>query len=378
MSKKLWAVLLALCVAFSFAGCKNDQPATSSEAPATTQEQTEAETTEASSAPAAWMPTADDISYMTNDNGYLTGVKASDYIDLPDFSTVTFLLDDYTPSDVEIEAELEAFAETCADENKDASYTIVKGDQLLIDYVGKFGGEAFQGGTASNVQIEAGGVGYIDDFQDQLIGHHPGETFDIEVTFPVPYPNNPDYAGKDATFTITIHSVLTIPELTDEFIAAHDMDVASYFGTSDVKTVDELKDYIRQSVLEYDLNSALQKYAYSQELKEYPENLMEIGRKMVDVIFFMSYQINIEDVYTQLGYSEEDMDNFSRGEIRTAVFYQAIAEKEGWEITKDDLSEITGTEDNDELITNFGQGYIARKLIEKRGVEYLREHCDIH
>ena len=105
---------------------------------------------------------------------------------------------------------------------------------------------------------------------------------------------------------------------------------------------------------------------------------MEIGRKMVDVIFFMSYQINIEDVYTQLGYSEEDMDNFSRGEIRTAVFYQAIAEKEGWEITKDDLSEITGTEDNDELITNFGQGYIARKLIEKRGVEYLREHCDIH
>ena len=378
MGKKLMAVLLALCVALTFAGCKNGQQEKTTEAPVTTQDTTGTETTEAASTPAAWMPTADDISYMTNDNGYLTGIKASDYIDLPDFSTVTFLLDDYTPTDVEIETELEAFAETCADENQDASYTIVKGDQLLIDYVGKFNGEAFQGGTASNVQIEAGGVGYIDDFQDQLIGHHPGETFDIEVTFPVPYPNNPDYAGKDATFTITIHSVLTIPELTDEFIASHDMEVASYFGTADVKTVDELKDYIRQSVLEYDLNSALQKYAYSQELKEYPENLMEIGRKMIDVIFYMSYQINIEDVYTQLGYSEEDMDNFSRGEIQTAVFYQAIAEKEGWEITKDDLSEITGTEDNDELIANFGQGYIARKLIEKRGVEYLREHCDIH
>ena len=89
--------------------------------------------------------------------------------------------------------------------------------------------------------------------------------------------------------------------------------------------------------------------------------------------------IEMSKEFTALtGYSEEDMDNFSRGEIRTAVFYQAIAEKEGWEITKDDLSEITGTEDNDELITNFGQGYIARKLIEKRGVEYLREHCDIH
>ena len=56
------------------------------------------------------------------------------------------------------------------------------------------------------------------DFLDQLIGHAPGENFDINVTFPDPYTNNTDLSGKDAVFNITINYIeeKITPEFDDD------------------------------------------------------------------------------------------------------------------------------------------------------------------
>ena len=51
-----------------------------------------------------------------------------------------------------------------------------------------------------------GSGSYIDDFEDQLIGAHPGETVEVNVTFPDDYSSS-DLAGKDAVFTVTINGI---------------------------------------------------------------------------------------------------------------------------------------------------------------------------
>ena len=92
---------------------------------------------------------------------------------------------------------------------------------MNIDYSGSIDGEKFDGGTASSQSVQAGSAQFIDDFLTQIIGHTPGETFDVEVTFPDPYENNPDLAGKDAVFEVTINYIEgedVTPEFSDDFV----------------------------------------------------------------------------------------------------------------------------------------------------------------
>ncbi|MDD3391998.1 MAG: FKBP-type peptidyl-prolyl cis-trans isomerase [Bacilli bacterium] len=94
------------------------------------------------------------------------------------------------------------------------------GDTVNIDYSGAVDGEVFENGTATDYDLEIGSGALVDGFEDQIIGHDVGETFDINVTFPDSY--DEALAGKDAVFTITINSITgkEIPdEITDDMIA---------------------------------------------------------------------------------------------------------------------------------------------------------------
>lgn len=83
------------------------------------------------------------------------------------------------------------------------------GDTVNIDYVGKVDGVPFEGGDTKGrgADLEIGSGAYIDGFEDAIIGHKVGETFDFTVTFPDPYLNNPEMSGKEAVFTTTINGV---------------------------------------------------------------------------------------------------------------------------------------------------------------------------
>ncbi len=94
------------------------------------------------------------------------------------------------------------------------------GDIVNIDYVGKIDGEAFEGGSDQGFDLQLGSHRFIDGFEDGLIGAVSGETRDVELSFPDPYPPNPDLAGSPVVFTVTVNSIqkAQTPELTDEFV----------------------------------------------------------------------------------------------------------------------------------------------------------------
>lgn len=84
---------------------------------------------------------------------------------------------------------------------------IRNGDTVNIDYVGTIDGVEFEGGTDEDFDLTIGSNTFIDGFEEQLIWHRPGDTFDVEVTFPKDY-HSADVAGKDAVFKVTINEIV--------------------------------------------------------------------------------------------------------------------------------------------------------------------------
>ncbi len=97
----------------------------------------------------------------------------------------------------------------------------VAGERLTVDFIGRIGGEAFEGGTASDVDVTIAGEGFIPGFSEQMEGMSAGETRTITVTFPDEY-GAEDLAGKTAEFEITAKSlaVAEIPAIDDELAKA--------------------------------------------------------------------------------------------------------------------------------------------------------------
>lgn len=94
------------------------------------------------------------------------------------------------------------------------------GDEAVIDFVGKIGGTAFDGGKADDYPLTLGSGSFIPGFEEGIEGHKLGETFDIDVTFPADY-GAKEMAGKKAVFTVTLKKIneVKLPEANDEFAA---------------------------------------------------------------------------------------------------------------------------------------------------------------
>ena len=123
----------------------------------------------------------------------------------------------------DIQDDIDSFCDMNEEEVEITDRPVEDGDTLNIDYAGFMDEEQFEGGTAEGAELVIGSGSFIDGFESQLIGHAVGEVVDIDVTFPDPYPNNPDYAGKPARFTVTINAIYNyvVPEFSDELVAAN-------------------------------------------------------------------------------------------------------------------------------------------------------------
>lgn len=91
-------------------------------------------------------------------------------------------------------------------------------DQVVIDFVGRIDGEAFEGGSATDVPLVLGSGSMIEGFESGIAGASAGDTVNIEVAFPEEYQAS-NLAGKPARFEVTVKSVSEpeLPELDDEF-----------------------------------------------------------------------------------------------------------------------------------------------------------------
>ncbi|MEE2567579.1 trigger factor [Hyphobacterium marinum] len=110
-----------------------------------------------------------------------------------------------------------------------------EGDVVVIDFVGKIDGEAFDGGSATDSRVAIGDGAFIPGFEEQLVGAKKGEERQLKVTFPKDY-GAEHLAGKEATFDVTVKSIEAPTE------TKIDDDLAKNFGLS---SLDELKNALK-------------------------------------------------------------------------------------------------------------------------------------
>jgi trigger factor len=114
----------------------------------------------------------------------------------------------YRPSETEVDdalAEVAAQNKTYASRDGEAAKA-EEGDQLLIDFIGRIDGEAFEGGSATDAEIVLGAGRFIPGFEEQLIGAEPGANVEVNVTFPETYQVD-RLKGQAATFEVTVKEV---------------------------------------------------------------------------------------------------------------------------------------------------------------------------
>ncbi len=124
----------------------------------------------------------------------------------------------------QLDAELEAVRERLA-RLQTAERPAALGDFLVIDYIGRLGGEqgsdghgeAFAGGEARDQLLELGSGRLIPGFEEALVGASAGEVREVPLTFPPDYPNE-QLAGRQASFEVTVKEVKAkeLPALDDD------------------------------------------------------------------------------------------------------------------------------------------------------------------
>ena len=138
------------------------------------------------------------------------------------------------PSDEQVDEALTSLAGTAQSfEVKEGAAE--EGDQVVIDFKGSVGGEAFEGGAAEDFPLVLGSGSFIPGFEPQLVGASAGEEKSVEVSFPGDY-QAAHLAGKDATFAVTVK------EVRAPAAAEVDDELAKRFGAEDL---DALKAQIR-------------------------------------------------------------------------------------------------------------------------------------
>ena len=98
------------------------------------------------------------------------------------------------------------------------------GDKVTIDYAGTKDGEAFDGGSASDTDLELGSGRMIDGFEAGLVGASAGEERTLDLQFPDDY-HAEDLRSAKVQFAVTVKAVKEkeLPELNDEFFARYDV-----------------------------------------------------------------------------------------------------------------------------------------------------------
>ena len=276
--------------------------------------------------------------------------KYSSYCTLNQYKGVTYEATKTTVTDEMIQSQVDSLLSTYSTTNYVTSGTAKDGDTVNIDFVGSVDGEEFEGGNSGGAgyDLTLGSGTFIAGFEEQIVGHKVGDQFDVTATFPDDYSLNPDLAGKEAVFAVTLNSIkeTVYPEYTDEF-------VASYTDASSIAEYEQsLRDRMEENYLANDDNTnksnVMQTVVDNATISEYPTKEMEelIDETVKNVESQASnYGYDLATYVTvYYGFSSEDefrnyVSQITEDFIKEKCVVCAIAKAENIRVTDDEIKE---------------------------------------
>ena len=295
----------------------------------------------------------------------------SKYVELGKYKGVEYTPQKTEVTDEDVQSQIDnLIAQNTTTENATEGVATM-GDTVNIDYVGTIDGAEFEGGNTNGAgtNLVLGSGSYVDDFEDQVAGHKPGDKFDVKVTFPNDY-GNAELSGKDAVFATTLNYIVIShePEFNDAFVASA--------TDSQYKTVKEYKEGtledLKKQAADYDLGSnksiVFGKVTDDCNVTEYPEKEVEKRvQSMMDNVE-KEAQANGADLNTYLSNYGYDLDTFkeqvkegAESYIREKMILSAIALEEGITVSDeevdekvDELLKARGIADKETLKSTYG------------------------
>jgi trigger factor len=261
-------------------------------------------------------------------------------------------------------------------------------DEVIIDFEGFFGDEAFEGGKGEDHPLRLGSGQFIPGFEDQIVGHNIGDEFDVTVTFPEDYQMT-EYAGKEAVFKCKLKAISyeELPEINDELIK----------DATEFETVDEYR---------ADIKSKLEDAAVKQAESAFENALLGaliakvdspipncMYEQRIDAImrsFEQQLQQQGMDLNLYFQYTGTDMDSMretyrerAESEVKLRLALEKIAEIENLEVTEEEinnsLSELAAANNIDvETVKKFVpmNDYVTDLKVQK-AVDLVKENAVI-
>ena len=261
--------------------------------------------------------------------------------DLPEYKGLNIELEKVEVSDEDVSSQLDKMLSRAKKYEKTIREEAKNGDIATIDFEGFVDGVAFEGGKAEGHKLELGSKTFIDNFEEQIIGHKVGEEFEVNVKFPEEY-HAENLKGKPAVFKIKLHSLeeIVLPELNDDFAKENGAD-----------TLEDLKTNVRANLLVEKENQAknvklskiVEKIVDGVNL-EVPEILVEqdIDANIAQFVQQLQMQgMNLESYLSMTGQTVEKMredlrTNAIKG-IKTSFVLSKIGETEDIKVSDEDI-----------------------------------------
>lgn len=246
------------------------------------------------------------------------------------------------------------------------------GDEVVIDFVGKKDGTAFEGGTAEGYSLELGSNSFIPGFEEAIVGHKAGDEFDVDLAFPDDY-HVADLKGQKVVFSVKLKEVKEVkaPELNDEFAAQAGPFTSMQELKDDIKREiteqkkkeadDKLKDELISELVRVstvpvpDILKQDQARAVEQDFEQ---NLMYRGQKLEDFIAASKF---------------EDVEDWRKKEVMPAAERRVAASLVLAELSK--IEKVTASEQELEAqLQTFRQQYAnSPEAMEQLGKPEVRQ-----
>lgn len=251
-------------------------------------------------------------------------------------------------TDLEVDAQIEHTRERFATLEPVEDRGVEKDDFVLLSFTGLVEGEAYDGNVVDQYLYELSRGLMPEEFDAAMIGAKTGDQVFAEFVIP-DTTSNPDFAGKNAKFTIDIHEIKAkaLPPLDDDFASnAGGFDTLEEMRTSVRDQLNHSKAVGRTGQIEQAARSAIAERLVG----DVPETLIintqsDMTREFIGGL--ESRNINIVDYLQATGV---DMDTFeasmreqAEDVARQELALEALFRKQGWEVTDADIDREIAT-----------------------------------
>lgn len=278
----------------------------------------------------------------------LKDLDVEKYVTLGEYKGLSVSVEPIAVDDAQVEELMHSVYDGCVTSGV-TDRAVENGDTVNIDYEGKKDGVAFEGGTQKGSPLTIGSGKFIEGFEEGLIGVLPGETVDLNLSFPKDY-GSADLAGQEVVFTVTVNFILP---------AKMEDGVVPLIGIKDVNTVEELRQYAYDylyaqaesgynlSLQNQVLNAFMQKCTFETVPEKMVERYKETSRKGIEAQA-QSYGLDAETFVSYFYQSDLEtfVNTYSEEMVKQSIAMQAVANLENLNI---------GDQELDKMLTEYAQ-----------------------